>query len=211
MYPFFPSFIVEVDTATDCHFLYALIGRAATMSSLDYVQPIQAQNSASATASTPPPAPVIIEADNDDVPSEALPTYVSHWPNKPPAPPAPPVILPFIPPPAYSVHLKDLTHEELIQCLYSVEHAQYPDKGDNIPAQRSPPVKLECMSNKEIFATLYHPHSCLPPVQPCATPNALETKRTYTPEELHRLTGCCRFCNYQHIIILFPARKTVSC
>jgi hypothetical protein len=28
----------------------------------------------------------------------------------------------------------------------------------------------------------------------------LETKRTYTPEELHQLTSCHHFCNYQHII-----------
>ena len=99
---------------------YALIGRAATMSSLDYVQPIQAQNFASATASTPLLAPAIIEADDGDVPPKALPTYASHWPKKPLAPPAPPVVLPFIPPPAYSICLKDLTRKELIQCIYSV-------------------------------------------------------------------------------------------
>ncbi len=184
MYVFFPSFIVEVDTATDCHLLYAPIGRAAKMSSLDYVQPIQAQNSASATASTPPPDTAVIEADDDDVPPEALPTYVSHWPKKPPAPPAPPIVLPFIPLPAYSVHLKDLTREELIQRLYSVEHVQCPDDGDDAPAQRSPPVKLECMSDEEIVATLHHPDSHLPPVRPCDTHNASETKRTYTLDRL---------------------------
>ena len=126
MYIFFPSFIVEVDTATDCHLSYAPICRAAKMSSLDYVQPIQAQTSASATVSTPPPAPAVIEADDDDILPEALPTYVSHWPKKHPAPPAPPIVLPFTPPPAYSVRLKDLTREELIQRLYSVKHVQCP-------------------------------------------------------------------------------------
>jgi hypothetical protein len=138
MYIFFPSFIVEVDTATGCHLSYAPIGRAAKMSSLDYVQPIQAQNSASTTASTLPSAPAVIEADNDNVPPKALPTYVSHWPKKPPAPPAPPIVLPFIPPPAYSVRLKDLTCNELIQRLYSVKHVQCPADGEDVPAQRSP-------------------------------------------------------------------------
>ena len=37
IYVFFPSFIVKVDTATDCHLLYAPIGRASQLSSLDYV------------------------------------------------------------------------------------------------------------------------------------------------------------------------------
>ena len=197
MYVFFPSFIVKVDTATDCHLLYAPIGRATKMSSLDYVQPIQAHNSASATASTTPPAPAVIEDDDDDVPPEVLPTYVSHWPKKPPAPPAPPLVVPFIPPPTYSVRLKDLTRDELIQRLYSLEH---PNDDDCVQAQHSPTAKLECMSDEEIIATLHHPNTRLPSVRPCDTPNSLETKRTYTPEELHRLTGCCRFRNYQHII-----------
>jgi hypothetical protein len=106
----------------------------------------------------------------------------------------------IIPPPAYSVRIKDLTRKELIQRLYSVKHAHCPVDGNNLPAQRSPPVKLECMSDEEIVATLHHPHSCLPPVRSCDTPNASETKQNYTPEELHQLTGCHRFCNYQHII-----------
>ena len=87
IYVFFPSFIVEADTATDCHLLYAPIGHTAKMSSVDYFQPIQAQNSVSATASTLPPAPAIIEADGDEVLPEALPTYGSHWPKKPQASP----------------------------------------------------------------------------------------------------------------------------
>ena len=184
MYVIFPSFIVQVNTATDCHLSYAPIGHAATISSLDYVQPIQAQNSGFATASTP--APVVIEADdNNNIPPNALPTYVSHWPKKPPALPAPPVVLPVIPPPAYSVRLKELTRKELIQRLYSVEHTHCLANGDDFPAQQSPPFKLECMSDEEIVATLHHPHSRLPPVRPCDTRNASETKRTYTPEELH--------------------------
>jgi hypothetical protein len=208
MFVFFPSFIIEVDTATDYHLLYAPIGRTATMSSLDYVQPIQARNSASATASTPPPAPVVIEADGDDIPPEALPTYVSHWPKKPPAPPAPPVVLPVIPPPAYSVRLKDLTCEELIQRLYSVKHAHCPVDGDNLPAQPSPLVKLECMSDEEIVATLHRPHSRL-------RRSGLVTRlMLWRPSEhIHRRNSIDSpaVAAFATINILFPARKTASC
>ena len=56
------------------------------------------------------------------------------------------------------------------------------------------------MSDKEIVAKLHHPDSRLPPVHPCDTLNSSETKHTYTPEDLYCLTGCRRFCNYQHII-----------
>ena len=167
------------------------------MLSLDCVQTIQAHNSASATASATPPALAVITDDNDDVPPKVLPTYVSHWPKKPPAPPAPPLDVPFIPPLSYSVRLKDLTWDELIQRLYSLEH---PNDNDGVQAQHSPTAKLEYMSDEDIIATPHHPNTLLPPVQPCDTPNSSETKRTYTPEELHRLTGCRRFRNYQHII-----------
>ena len=169
MYVFFPSFIVEVDTATDCHLSYAPIGRATKMSSLDYVQPIQARNSASATASTLPPAPAVIEADNHDIPPEAVPIYVSHWPKKPPAPPAPPIVLPFIPPPASSIRLKDLTHEELIQRLYSVEHVQ-------------------CLPNTSNVMTMVM--TSQPNAAPQLNWNACPTRRLLPPSTTQTLASC---------------------
>ncbi len=59
MHVFFPSFIMEVKTATDCHLYYKPIGRACRLADLDYVQPKYVTNrSASATATTPvPPQP----------------------------------------------------------------------------------------------------------------------------------------------------------
>jgi hypothetical protein len=50
---------------------------------------------------------------------------------------------------------------------------------------------------------LHHPGTRLPPIHPCDTPNASKNKTTYTPEELHCLTGCHHFRNYQHIILTF--------
>jgi hypothetical protein len=60
MYVFFPSFIVKVDTATNCHLSYAPIGRTSTLSFMDYVQPIQTHTSASTTAVIPPASPAVI-------------------------------------------------------------------------------------------------------------------------------------------------------
>jgi hypothetical protein len=39
MHVFFPTFIMEVDTATDCHLHYAPLGRTCGLPDLDYVQP----------------------------------------------------------------------------------------------------------------------------------------------------------------------------
>ena len=178
MFVFFPSFIVEVNTTTDCHLSYSAVGRACTMSALDYVQPIQSHGAA-ATASVPSPTPVLVEDDvveddvegsdppddDSDITPDLLPTYASHWPKKPPPTPSPTAQNPV--------------------------SAHHPNRSS---------LPLECMSDEDIVAALHHPNTRLPPVRPCDTPNSSETKSTYTPEELHRLTGCRRFRNYQHII-----------
>jgi hypothetical protein len=62
------------------------------------------------------------------------------------------------------------------------------------------PSRLECLSEDNIVTYLHHLDSCLPPIRPCNTPNSSKTKTSYTPKELHRLTGCHQFQNYQHII-----------
>jgi hypothetical protein len=65
MYVFFPSFIIEVDTATNCHLRYQPLGRTLGLADLDYVQPKHTP-SASTTAATPSP-PVTIEPDDSDL------------------------------------------------------------------------------------------------------------------------------------------------
>jgi hypothetical protein len=211
MYVFFPSFITKVNTTTNCHLLYKPIGWSSTLLSINYVQPIQTCNSASTTAAIPPSPPAIIKdkdeskADNKDViPDGVLPTYASHWPKKPPTPPSPTIDLSLIPPPTYLVSLKALSRDELIQHLYSVKHITPPPYPPSVhseaPSRGPPPTKLECMTKDEIITALHHPNSRPPPVWPCNTPNSSDTKTTYTPKKLHCLTGCRRFCNYQHII-----------
>jgi hypothetical protein len=130
--------------------------------------------------------------------------YAPHWPKKPPTLPSPIYDMSLIPPPAYSVSLKDLDQDAHIQRLHSAKLAAPltpPPPASEVPKTGSPPTMLECMSTDNIVAHLHHPESCLPPIRQCDTPNSSNTKTTYTPEELHRLTGCCRFCNYQHIIL----------
>ncbi len=80
MYIFFPSFIIKVNTATDCHLSYKPIGRSTTMSSLDYAQPIQTLSSASNTDADPSAPSVFEDHEEEDY---YLPTYAPHWPKKP--------------------------------------------------------------------------------------------------------------------------------
>jgi hypothetical protein len=58
MHVFFPSFTIEVDTATNCHLWYQPLGHTLGLADLDYVQPKHTP-SASTTATTPSP-PVTI-------------------------------------------------------------------------------------------------------------------------------------------------------
>jgi hypothetical protein len=116
MYVFFPMFILKVDTATNCHLQYAPLGRTTTLADLDYILPKFLQYS-SASAAVPLPVAINPEDDVD------LPSYSSHYPKKPPMPPTPIYDLSNLPPPEYSISLKDLDKEELIQRLYLLEHA----------------------------------------------------------------------------------------
>jgi hypothetical protein len=113
MHIFFLSFIIEVDTTTDCHLLYEPIGWAACLAEFDYVQPrylVNKSASSSATAlSTHLPA--TIEPDDD---TNSLPNFVVHWPKCPPSPVHPPINMSLLPPSTYTKSLKDLNREELI-------------------------------------------------------------------------------------------------
>ena len=100
---FFPRFILEVDTAMDCHLVYALVGQPAGLPDLNYVQPkfppkpSALTTPATGATSTDPVLPAIMAPDTnksidgngegDDV------SYAPHWPKRPPTPP-PPAISP---------------------------------------------------------------------------------------------------------------------
>jgi hypothetical protein len=189
MYVFFPTFILEADTATNCHLQYAPLGWTTTLADLDFVKPKFLQDSSAYAAV---PLPVTIEPeDNVD-----LPSYSSHYPKKPPTPPTPIYDLSNLPPPEYSISLKDPDKEELIQRLYSLEHAPNSGTGKVVSA----PVLLECMTQKNIINKLHRPNSILPPIHPCNTSNLSNTKLHWTAEERHRITGCRHFRNYWHLV-----------
>jgi hypothetical protein len=93
MYLFFPSFILKVDMAVDCHLSYEPLGRSATLSSLNYVQPMSTISAS--TTKAPPLAPAQTKPDDHD---SVTPTFANHWPKKPPMAPPPVFDLSMIPP-----------------------------------------------------------------------------------------------------------------
>ncbi len=101
MYVIFPSFILEVDTATGCHLQYEPIGLQTTLTQLDYVQPKFSRALSATMAMAPSDLPVIIEpGDENTDDNDNAPIYASHWPKKLPAPPPPTFDLTTLPSPA---------------------------------------------------------------------------------------------------------------
>ena len=76
----------------------------------------------------------------------------------------------------------------------------------SVPASASPvtppktPVLLSTMSSADISRFLHHPDTSFPDVRPCDTANASDTKTHWSSEELRRIMGCQKFCNYKHIL-----------
>ncbi len=78
-------------------------------------------------------APVVIEDDQDA--DNIIPVICTgHWPKQPLLPPSPKYNLSLIPPPSYSVRLKDLTLDKLISWINSVE---FPESSSHPPASSS--------------------------------------------------------------------------
>ena len=102
MHVFFSSFIIKVDTTTNCHLLYKPIGRAACLADLDYVQPkyfVDKSASFSATALSPR-LPAMIELDDNP---DGLPNFAAHWPKRSPFPVHLPINMSFLPPSTYTI------------------------------------------------------------------------------------------------------------
>jgi hypothetical protein len=56
------------------------------------------------------------------------------------------------------------------------------------------------MSPDEVMSLLHQDGSSLPPVCPCNRANACDTKTLWSAEELHRIMGCRKFCNYKNLL-----------
>jgi hypothetical protein len=59
---------------------------------------------------------------------------------------------------------------------------------------------LSTMSAEEIDRLLHHNGTSFPSVWPCDTANASDTKTHWSTEELHRIMGCRKFCDYKHLL-----------
>jgi hypothetical protein len=69
------------------------------------------------------------------------------------------------------------------------------------PNDSTPKVRLlSTMTRDEITQHLHTPDAVLPAIRPCDTPNGSDTKMHWSAEELHRITGCRKFKNYEHLL-----------
>ncbi len=78
-----------------------------------------------------------------------------------------------------------------------------PDTDDSTAAhvpETSTPQLLSTLSANEIQCLIHIPGTSFPPVRPCDTANASDTKAHWSAEELHRIMGCRKFRNYKHLL-----------
>jgi hypothetical protein len=197
MYVYFPTFIIEVDTATDCHLEYAPIKYAAGLADLDYVQPKYMLEQSASTTSVVPTQPIKIEPDNADPnPEDKAPTYAAHWLKQPPPPPTDKIDLSSLPAMSFTKSLNNMTLEELIQLLYDT---RFQESDETIPSskpKRKAADQLTCMDQGEIIELFHHSILTPPLVRLCDTPNPLDNNSHWAAEELHRVTGCHHFQKY---------------
>ncbi len=67
-------------------------------------------------------------------------------------------------------------------------------------SSHSLPVLASTMSQDEVMSLLHQDGFSLPPVCPCNTANACDTKMHWSPDQLHCIKGYCKFCNYKHLL-----------
>ena len=161
MHFFFPSFIMEVDTAMDCHLRYKPIGRDCRLVDLDYIQPKYITDKPVSATAAIPSTQSLATINPDDDPAD-LPTFGSYWPKHPPSPQHPPLDKSLLPPSTYTKSLADLERDELIQRLYLVEQnkqAPAKDKGKSM-------TLLDCMNQDKIITLLHHPNTMPPAIFP---------------------------------------------
>ena len=189
-YILFPNFALRIDDSVDNIVSYRSIGRSEN-SKLDYAQP--RANRASSTTPVPSAAtPNVIEPDSDDDIDQVtyrIPTPKSTQSLPAPAKPAPP-----IPPP---------------QPAPDQQLEEDPPESENISeaellANTSTPLS-QTMLNK-----LHSSPDDIPEVRPCNTPAACENRTTFDTLKLHKIFGCRRFRNQQHLAQSSANAKLIS-
>jgi hypothetical protein len=71
---------------------------------------------------------------------------------------------------------------------------------ENDAAPASP--LLSTMTSDEVARLLHHPGTSFPSICPCNMANALDTKTNWSAEQLCCVMGCCKFCNYKHLLLV---------
>jgi hypothetical protein len=223
---YFPTFILLVDTAVNCHLLFDPLGKSAPLDTLHYVQPrcppavYPSRSSPALSMAAPSPAhPAIIEDGNDDEASLDAP------PAQPEAPPLPAssLLLLSLDMSTLSTHLKILA--AVVDKLSSnrpLSARHQPSSGINVtpsPVSVDPgpdlddtpvPRFLSTMSQEKITCLIHHPGTSFPLVRLCDTANASNTKTHWTLEELHHTIGCWKFRNYKHLLQVSQDGKWVD-
>ena len=228
MLVYFPSFVLSVDTSSDCHLSYEPLGSLASLESLHYVQQrcspslYPSELTALHNAKVCSPSPDIVPNDgsstdgdvgggDDDLDGDGLIWSHPHMPKciRPPSP-MPPVIIPDdtsspslpspldAPPPSFD--FKSVL-DHLCSLANAVQDLSRPVTQADLAADPLPPSPLlSALPPEKIVELFHHPASILPAVRPCNTANASDTKTHWSAEEIHRIMGCRKFRNYKHIL-----------
>ncbi len=161
---YFPSFILSVDAAIDCHFSFNPLGQSALLATLHYVQPCcppalhpSEVSPSTSTAAPSPPSPVIIEDNNvTTLPSTEHPILLSSTPSS------------AVSLHALSTHIKSLT-DAVNHLTSSCAHTLQPHSSptplasdiDEMPPTDSDDAPeshlLSTMSPEEITCLFHHP------------------------------------------------------
>jgi hypothetical protein len=196
---YFPTFVLSVDTSKDCHLAYELLGRSAPIDTLHYVRPrcelslYPLEIASHGAVQTP------ILIDNNSSAEGLIDSDRSQvWPVSPPSP----LRQDFDSVSAQLCSLADAVASLLPSCPPSTDSVPS-SLPDAMPAPVDPlpsPVLLSTMTRDKIVSLVHHPNSTLPPVCPCDTANASDSKTHWSAEELHQTMGCRKFCNYKHLL-----------
>jgi hypothetical protein len=219
---YFPTFVLSVDTSVDCHLSFEPLGSSAPLDTLHYAQPRCAPNyypsemsPSSSTASPSHVLPVLIEDDVSPSLSSDSPLVCSES-SAPPHESLDPIHESMAPPsPSASVDLNSVSHQlqQLIATVGQIRQVlsnslrpaplSSPDTDDSTTAQvpeTSTPWLLSTLLADKIQCLIHTPGTSFPPVRPCDTANASNTKTHWSAEELHRIMGCRKFQNYKHLL-----------
>ncbi len=209
---YFPTFVLSVDTAVHHHLSFDPLKRSAPLPTLNYVQPhcpaavFPSKGSPALSNATPSPVSLALveDDDNNDVPLPTLPSWLAPNSSKIPSPDVDLSVL--------SNHLKRLTDtvNRLTSAPTLTLSSSPPPQDINAREPLSPPTGeptdsptsrlLSTMTSKEITRLLHHPGTKFSSVRPCDTANSSDTKTHWSVEELHRIMGCRKFCNYKHLL-----------